>query len=124
MPAAAVAGMTRSDRVIVIGGGIGGLLTAHALARQGLDVTVLERGRYDPLPGDGAPPARAGVPQSHCLHMLMTGGAAVFDAVVPGWRDRLAAAGAVPFDAMADAAMRFAGGWIARVPSGLTMYAC
>jgi 2-polyprenyl-6-methoxyphenol hydroxylase-like FAD-dependent oxidoreductase len=56
--------------------------------------------------------------------MLMSGGAAVFDEIVPGWRERLATHGAIPFDAMADAATRFPAGWISRVPSGLTMYAC
>lgn len=33
----------RRDRVVVIGAGVGGLVTAALLARRGLDVTVLER---------------------------------------------------------------------------------
>ena len=33
----------RTHRVVVVGGGVGGLTAAAALARQGLDVTLLER---------------------------------------------------------------------------------
>ncbi|GEE00084.1 putative monooxygenase [Gordonia spumicola] len=37
--------MTRSPRVIVVGAGIGGITTAHVLARRGFDdVTILEKG--------------------------------------------------------------------------------
>jgi phytoene dehydrogenase-like protein len=32
----------RTHRVVVVGGGVGGLTAAAALARQGLDVTLLE----------------------------------------------------------------------------------
>ncbi len=37
--------MTTADRVLIAGGGIGGLATALALARQGLDVAVLEQAK-------------------------------------------------------------------------------
>ena len=54
----------------------------------------------------------------------MAAGAAAFDALTPGWRDEVVALGAVPFDASADAAMRFPAGWLPRTRSGITMYAC
>jgi C-3',4' desaturase CrtD len=38
--------LDQTDRVVVIGAGIGGLLTAAVLARAGLDVTVLEANVY------------------------------------------------------------------------------
>jgi 2-polyprenyl-6-methoxyphenol hydroxylase-like FAD-dependent oxidoreductase len=58
------------DEVIVVGAGVGGLLTALALGRDGHHVTVLER---DPLPAtadaEGAFAAeRRGAPQVHQTH--------------------------------------------------------
>jgi 2-polyprenyl-6-methoxyphenol hydroxylase-like FAD-dependent oxidoreductase len=59
-----------SDRVVVIGGGVGGLTTALALGRAGHQVTVLER---DPLPPSADAEAafaaeRRGAPQVHQTH--------------------------------------------------------
>lgn len=59
-----------SDRVIVIGGGVGGLTAALALGRAGHEVTVLER---DPLPPTADAEAafvaeRRGAPQVHQTH--------------------------------------------------------
>ena len=59
-----------SDRVIVIGGGVGGLTAALALGRAGHEVTVLER---DPLPATADAEAafvaeRRGAPQVHQTH--------------------------------------------------------
>ena len=113
-----------NGHAVVIGGGIGGLLAAHALAGRFERVTILERHRYPPDSRSAAPPARRGVPQSRCLHLLMAAGAAAFDELTPGWRDEVVARGAVPFDASADAAVRFPAGWLPRTVSGITMYAC
>ncbi|MEQ8860372.1 MAG: FAD-dependent oxidoreductase [Pseudomonadales bacterium] len=60
--------------VAVVGAGIGGLMSALALQRRGIRVTVLER---DPAPPAGIAPAdsmawlRAGVPQSRHPHFFM-----------------------------------------------------
>src|SRR5258705_9590133 len=54
----------------------------------------------------------------------MAAGAAAFDKLMPGWRDEALALGATPFDASADAALRFSAGWLPRTPSGITTYAC
>jgi 2-polyprenyl-6-methoxyphenol hydroxylase-like FAD-dependent oxidoreductase len=104
---------------IVIGGGIGGLLAARVLAARFDRVTVLERHPYPADSASPAPASRRGAPQSRCLHLLMAGGAAAFDELVPGWRKALVALGAVPIDASADAAMHFPAGWLPRTPSGL-----
>lgn len=115
-------GMNR--HAVIIGGGIGGLLAAHALASRFERVTILERYRYPPDANSPAPPVRRGVPQSRCLHLMMAAGAAAFDKLMPGWREELVALGARPFDACADAATRFSAGWLPRTLSGITTYAC
>jgi len=112
-----------NGHAVVIGGGIGGLLAAHALARRFERLTILERDHYPAGSPWEAPPARRGVPQSRCLHLLMAGGAAAFDELMPGWREELVELGAVPFDASADTAMRFPSGWLPRSYSGITSYA-
>ena len=109
---------------MIIGGGIGGLLAAHSLADRFERVTILERERYLPDATSRAPPARRGVPQSRSIHLLMAAGAAAFDELMPGWNEALVALGARPFDACADAALRLSAGWLPRVPSGITAYAC
>jgi 2-polyprenyl-6-methoxyphenol hydroxylase-like FAD-dependent oxidoreductase len=114
----------RGVRAVVIGGGIGGLLAAHALADLFEQVTLLERSRYPVRFDTPAPPARRGAPQSRCLHMLMAGGAVEFDGIVPGWRAELVRRGAVAFDASADTALHMPGGWLPRAPSGIISYAC
>lgn len=109
---------------VIIGGGIGGLLAAHALAGRFERVTILERFRYPLDSNSPAPPARRGVPQSRCIHLLMAAGAAAFDKLMPGWSEELVARGAGPFDASADAVLRFPAGWLPRTPSGIITYAC
>ena len=109
---------------VIIGGGIGGLLAAHALAGRFERVTILERFRYPLDSNSPAPPARRGVPQSRCIHLLMAAGAAAFDKLAPGWSEELVARGAGPFDASADAVLRFPAGWLPRTPSGIITYAC
>ncbi len=113
-----------NGHAVVIGGGIGGLLAAHALADRFERVTLLERYRYPPRGSSSAPPYRRGVPQSRCLHLLMAAGVAAFNELIPGWTDALVAGGAISFDASADAAMRYPGGWLPRSNSGITSYAC
>ncbi len=61
-------------RVTIVGAGIGGLMSALALQRVGIETIVLER---DPAPPTGVTPAdsmawlRAGVPQSRHPHFFM-----------------------------------------------------
>ena len=100
------------------------MLAAHAIADCFERVTILERFGNPPDLASSAPAARRGVPQSRCLHLLMAAGAAAFDELMPGWREELVALGAHPFDASADAALRFSAGWLPRSPSGITTYAC
>jgi 2-polyprenyl-6-methoxyphenol hydroxylase-like FAD-dependent oxidoreductase len=108
---------------VIIGGGISGLLAAHALAGRFNRITLLECGRYPPDARSPAPLARRGVPQSRCPHLLMAAGAVAFHQLIPGWRDELVALGGSSFDASADAVMRFCAGTLPRTFSGITAYA-
>ena len=77
------------DRVVVIGAGIAGLVTARVLAERAAEVIVVER---DELP-DG-PDARKGVPQGRHLHALLTSGERVLRDLFPGLIEDLVAGGA------------------------------
>ncbi|MER6266158.1 FAD-dependent monooxygenase [Streptomyces sp900105755] len=78
-------------RAVVIGAGLAGMLAAAALSGHVDEVVVLDR---DELP-DG-PDHRRGLPQGRHAHLLMSGGLAAMEDLVPGvsMRERLLAAGA------------------------------
>jgi len=73
-------------RIIVIGGGVGGLTTAMLLARDGHDVTVLER---DPAPPPTSPDnawygwERRGVNQFRMIHMFLPRFREILEAELP-----------------------------------------
>ncbi|MFH8340783.1 NAD(P)/FAD-dependent oxidoreductase [Streptomyces sp. AM6-12] len=78
-------------KAVVIGAGPAGLLAAAALAPTVAEVVVLD---HDELPE--GPEHRRGVPQSRHAHLLMPGGLAVMEELLPGadLQGRLVAAGA------------------------------
>ncbi|MFF8570786.1 NAD(P)/FAD-dependent oxidoreductase [Streptomyces sp. NPDC015408] len=81
-----------SRRAVVVGAGLAGMLAAAVLAAAGVDeVIVLDR---DELPE--GPHQRRGLPQGRHAHLLMTGGLAAMEEIVPGVSlgKRLLAAGA------------------------------
>lgn len=83
------------DRVIVIGGGVGGLTAALALGRAGHQVTVLER---DPLPPtadaeEAFTAERRGAPQVHQTHGFLARLQVELRAHFPDVLDDLLAAG-------------------------------
>ena len=112
------------DHAVVVGGGIGGLLAAHALASRFDRVTVLEASHYPRESISPVPATRRGVPQSRCVHLLMAAGVAAFDELMRGWSEGLIALGVGPFDACADAVLSSSAGRLLRAPSGITAYAC
>ena len=106
-------------RAIVIGGGIAGLLAARALTRHCERVTILDR---DLLPA--GPDPRAGAPQSHHVHVLLTRGWQILSEQFPGLDDALAAAGAHEYDWLADVEWHTPFGLMPRGPSPLRSRAC
>ena len=87
--------MTTLEHSIVMGGSMAGLLAAAALAPHSVRVTIVDR---DPLPVDGpdAFAPRRGVPQGGTVHRLLALGEARLEELLPGLREELLAAGAVP----------------------------
>src|SRR5689334_12071615 len=79
--------------VVVLGGSLAGLFAAAAAAAAGRHVTVLER---DGEPQDMEP--RSGVPQGRQAHALLYRGLIAMEELLPGVRQELIDAGAVPLD--------------------------
>ena len=91
-------------RAIVVGGGLGGLSAARALADRFRQVVVLDR---DELP-DGATP-RPGVPQGKHPHGLLRGGVEALEQLFPGFGSELSQAGAVSINRGYDVLFEIAG---------------
>jgi 2-polyprenyl-6-methoxyphenol hydroxylase-like FAD-dependent oxidoreductase len=89
--------------VIVCGGSVIGLSTAMLLARDGHEVTVLERCAQPVPPPDRAWDGwdRTGVAQFRQPHVLLARTRHVLDTELPGLTAALIAAGCVRFDALA-----------------------
>lgn len=90
-------------KIVVLGAGVCGLATGMLLARDGHDVTVLERdaAAVPDSPGDAWEGwTRAGVAQFRQPHYLHVLARRVLDAELPDVRDALVAAGALRFDTL------------------------
>src|SRR5690606_14643918 len=101
----------RPSHVVVIGAGMAGLATAHALGRHADRVTVIER---DSLPS--RPAARAGTPQGRHLHILQPGGLLALERLLPGFSDELIARGATAIAAPGEILWMSAAGWVQPQP--------
>ncbi|MFE0803963.1 NAD(P)/FAD-dependent oxidoreductase [Streptomyces sp. NPDC058812] len=101
-----------SRRAVVIGAGLAGMLAASVLSTAGVDeVVVLDR---DELPE--GPEHRRGLPQGRHAHLLMAGGLAAMEELVPGvsLRKRLLAAGAHEISLSSGMLARTPEGWLRR----------
>ncbi|MER5729121.1 FAD-dependent monooxygenase [Streptomyces sp. NPDC002138] len=94
---------------VVIGGGLTGMLAAAALAPYADRVTVIER---DVLPRSDAP--RAFLPQAQHAHLLWSGGAEAIEGLLPGFSERLLAAGARRIPLTSGMVALSPGGWYRR----------
>ncbi|MFB4193804.1 tryptophan 2,3-dioxygenase family protein [Streptomyces carpaticus] len=106
---AATAPDARLGQVVVLGGSVAGLLTAHVLADHADRVTILERDRIEDHP---AP--RPGVPQSRHTHILLASGIDALTRLLPGLAPELAAAGAPRLAVPGDVGVWQGGQWISR----------
>ena len=88
MAAAASAPLGR--RAVVVGGSLAGVLCARAVSAHFDEVVLLERAA---LPAQAVP--RRSTPQSFHLHVLLKGGENAMEALAPGFRDAIEAAGSV-----------------------------
>src|SRR5262245_28061074 len=110
--------LTRQEHAVVIGGGIGGLLTAAAVAPHFRRVTVLE--------GDtsqAAPAVRKGAPQGGQAHVLLASGRKAMADLIPGLFDELADARAVALDFGDHVRVNYGGdGYKVKYTSGIITY--
>ncbi|MBE1488422.1 NAD(P)/FAD-dependent oxidoreductase [Plantactinospora soyae] len=97
---------------VVIGGSLAGLCIARTLLDHVERVTVVERDRFP----DG-PRVRAGVPQAHHLHLLLTSGQRALDRLFPGLMAELRLSGAVSVSAPTDVLYLSATSWRERFPA-------
>jgi 2-polyprenyl-6-methoxyphenol hydroxylase-like FAD-dependent oxidoreductase len=91
-------------RILMLGGGVSGLAGGLMLARDGHEVTVLERdGQAVPESGEQAWErwSREGVIQFRQAHILTSAGRAVLEDALPDVLEALVSAGAVRFDPLA-----------------------
>ncbi|WP_238007880.1 FAD-dependent oxidoreductase [Dactylosporangium sp. AC04546] len=107
-----------AHRVVVLGGGIAGLLAAAALAPRHDSILIVER---DLLPA--GPHDRRGVPQGRHVHAMLPRGLQAAEELLPGFTERLVAAGALRGDICADARWHLNGRRLRAARSGLTAVA-
>jgi len=100
--------------ILVLGAGLTGLTTAMLLARDGHDVTVLERDSAEPPTGAEASWTawdRAGVAQFRQLHLMLPRWREVMESELPGVLDALRAAGGLDHNALHHRPVAQTGGW-------------
>lgn len=99
---------------VVIGGSIGGMFAARALADHYDEVTLVERDHFPPGSEN-----RPGVPQGRHLHFLLKRGLMVVDKLFPGVREDLLAGGSHQVDQGTDFRVLYRTGWSPKVKTGL-----
>jgi len=103
-----------TNKAVVIGGSIAGLLSACALAETFDDVLVLERGEFSEEAA-----VRTSVPQGAHAHGLLAGGLRALEALLPGLTEELIQRGCPTGDNLRDAAWVFGGQRLAIGDSGV-----
>ncbi|MDF5759117.1 FAD-dependent monooxygenase [Spongiactinospora sp. TRM90649] len=104
---------------VVLGGGFAGVLAATVLARHAGRVVVVEDDHYPATP---AP--RRGLPQAHHSHVLVAGGAAALETLLPGTLAALYARGAHRRGLSGDTLILTAQGWYRRCETEAYLISC
>ncbi len=104
-----------TDRAVVIGASMAGLLAARVLSERYADVVLMER---DPLPEHAA--ARKGTPHAIHPHGLLARGRQVMDELFPGFTDALVAQGGLSGDIGTEVAVDAGGLRFAPSPVGVS----
>jgi flavin-dependent dehydrogenase len=99
----------KTQRAVVIGSSLAGLVAARVLRDRFGEVLVIER---DQVPQ--GPEPRAGVPQSKHIHVLLVRGAQILEALFPGFRDELISRGAPTVDWPSEVLWLAPAGWVQR----------
>jgi 2-polyprenyl-6-methoxyphenol hydroxylase-like FAD-dependent oxidoreductase len=107
---------TGSDRAVVLGGSVTGLLAARVLADACPEVVVVER---DELPAGAE--HRRGVPQGRHVHGLLARGGEALEELFPGMTRGLIGHGVPVGDMLADTRLYFGGHLFRAGTSGLTV---
>src|SRR3569833_853474 len=103
-----------TNKAVVIGGSIAGLLSACALAETFDDVLVLERGEFSEEAA-----VRTSVPQGAHAHGVLAGGLRALEALLPGLTEELLQRGCPSGDILREAAWVFGGLRLAIGDSGV-----
>ncbi|MBY8883032.1 FAD-dependent oxidoreductase [Actinacidiphila acidipaludis] len=107
-----------TGRAVVIGAGIAGLTAARVLADHFAEVVLLEAALLPSSPGP-----RGGVPQARHVHGMLARGAQTLEALFPGLRAELVAAGAPLFDHGLGASTTVSAGRVPRTRAGVHAHA-
>jgi 2-polyprenyl-6-methoxyphenol hydroxylase-like FAD-dependent oxidoreductase len=107
-------GTPMGDRVVVLGGSLGGMFAARVLAESYQEVLLVDR---DALHGVSGP--RRGVPHGRHAHGLVARGHEILEAQFPGLTEELDAAGVKAGDFSGDIRWYFGGRLLRQVRSGL-----
>lgn len=110
-------GCRGTRHAVVIGGSLAGLLAARVLSEHAERVTVVERDRFPE-----GPDARAGVPQSRHVHVLLDSGQRALDELLPGFMAELRELGAPRVGMPEDMVQWQNGSWFSRHPASTHIY--
>ncbi|MDG6103250.1 FAD-dependent oxidoreductase [Dactylosporangium aurantiacum] len=105
------------DHAVVLGGSVAGLMAAAALAQRYARVTVVER---DVLPRGGPHAHRRAVPQGRHVHGLLPQGRRVVEELLPGFTERIVAAGGHRGDILGNTRWYLNGRRLCQAHTGLT----
>ena len=107
---------TTGEHALVLGGSVAGLLAARVLADHYATVTIVERDRLPSTAGQ-----RRGVPHGQHVHAMLPRGLQIIEGLLPGFTARVAAAGGLTGDILANVRWYLNGLPLRQKAAGLTV---